>query len=461
MATAPAERYQTAAELLAALDPTHLAAPIPPALSIAVLPFKDLTNNRAAGYLGDGLAEELINSLARIRALRVASRTSSFAIRDQGQDIRRIGAQLRVASVLEGSVRRDGRQLRVTARLIDVASGYNRWSAHYDRDMEDVFAIEDEIAHSIVRALEVVLSDRERQTLFKAAECDVRAYEYYLQGRQYFHRARKKSLQFACQMYQKAIETDPTFALAYAGLAETCSLYHLYYQLSDSNLAIADRASRRAIELDPRLPEAHAARGFTLFQMKMLDEAEPSFQTAIQLDPQLFEGRYYLARARFQQGRFAEATQLFEEAAQVREDYQARFFAAQSREALDGEALPSYRRALCVIEQHLELNPDDSRAITMGACALCRLGQKQRGLEWVERALEIDSDDAGVAYNAACVYAIEGEADKAIATLEAAVRNGFGNVEWVSNDPDWKSLRKHPHFRALLRGQKVAARTAG
>jgi len=448
MATAPAERYQTAAELRAALDPTHLAAPVPPALSIAVMPFEDLTTN---GYLGDGIAEEIINSLARIRALRVASRTSSFAVRDQCQDIRCIGAQLGVASVLEGSVRREDGQLRVNAQLIDVASGYNRWSARYDRDMKDLFAIQDEIAHSIVRALQVVLSERERETVFKAPECDVRAYEYYLQGRQYFHRAREKSLQFARQMYQKAIEIDPTFALAYAGLAETCSLYHLYYPLRDNILAMADRASRKALELDPQLPEAHAARGFTLFQMKRLDEAEPAFQTAIQLDPQLFEGRYYLARVRFQQGRFAEAMQLFEEAAQVREDYQARFFAAQSQEALDGDSRPAYRRALHVIEQHIGLNPDDSRAVTMGACAFCRLGEQQRGLQWAERALTIDPDDACVAYHVACVYAIEGRTKDAIAALETAVRNGFDNVECLTNDPDWEGLRDHPHVRALLR----------
>ncbi len=264
--------------------------------------------------------------------------------------------------------------------------------------------------------------------MFKAPECDVRAYEYYLQGRQYFHQAREKSLKFARQMFRKAIEIDPNFALAYAGLAETCSLYHLYYPLSDTNLAMADEASLKALELDPQLPEAHAARGFTLFQMKRLDDAEPEFQTAIQLDPQLFEGRYYLARARFQQGRFSEAAQLFEEAAQVREDYQARYFAAQALEAMDGDSLAAYRRALRVIEQHVELNPDDSRAVTMGAGALCRLGELQRGLEWAERALRIDPDDAGVAYNVACVYAIEGKAEDAIATLETAVKNGFGNV---------------------------------
>ncbi len=143
----------------------------------------------------------------------------------------------------------------------------------------------------------------------------------------------------------------------------------------------------------------------------------------------------------------------------MREDYQAQFFAAQSLEALDGNSLEAYRRALRVVEQHVELNPDDSRAVTMGAVALCRLGEQQRGLEWAERALRIDPDDAGVAYNVACVYAVEGKVREAIATLETAVRNGFGNVDWVSNDPDWQRLRGNPQFQALLRRQGEAAKT--
>jgi serine/threonine protein kinase/Flp pilus assembly protein TadD len=453
LANAPAERYASAEEFLAALEPANLEAPAPPALSIAVLPFKDLGGTDQSGYLGEGLADEIITALARIRALRVASRTSSFSFRDTRQDIRQIGTQLGVASVLEGSVQRAGDRLRITAQLIDVASGYHRWTARYDRAMADVFAIQDEIAHSIVRALQVVLSEHERRVVFKAPVCDIQAYEYYLQGRQYFHQAREQSLRFAQQMFSKAVEIDPRFALAWAGLAETCALYHLYYPRSDSNLTLADEASQKALQLDPQLAEAHAARGFVLFQMKRLDEAEPAFQMALQLDPQSFEGRYYLARARFQQGRFEDAAQLFEEAAQVREDYQARFFAAQSMEALGQDASTAYRRAFRVIEEHVELNPDDSRAMTMGACALCRLDENDKGLAWARQALDVDPGDPGVAYNVACVYAVAQRHDEAIDTLAQAVEQGFGNVDWVSHDPDWASLKGHPRFEALLRAQ--------
>jgi Flp pilus assembly protein TadD len=319
--------------------------------------------------------------------------------------------------------------------------------------MEDVFAIQDEIAHAIVRALQVVLSASERRAVSRQPAQDVVAYEYYLQGRRFFHEGRQKSLQFAKQLYQKAIDADPGFALAYAGLADTCSLYHLYYPLSDSDLGAADRASRKALELDPQSPEAHAARGFALFQMDRIEDAEPEFMRSIELDPQLFEGRYYLARARFQQGRFEEAAQLFEEAAQVREDYQARFLAAQSNAAMGEDPEDAYRRAFHVIERHVELNPDDSRAVTMGAGALSRLGEHERAISWAGRAMELDPEDPGVTYNAACVFAVEGRAEQALDCLESAVEHGFGNVEWVTKDPDFASLRDHPRFALIMKSR--------
>ena len=457
LANAPADRMASAAEFRAALDPAHLSAPVPPALSIAVLPFANLGESPEADYLGNGIAEEITNALARIRALRVASRTSAFAFRQTKQDIRHIGAQLGVATILEGSTQRAGDRLRVTAQLIDCSSGYHRWSGRYDRRMEDVFAIQDEIAHAIVRALQVVLSDSERRAVSRQPAQDVVAYEYYLRGRGFLHEGRQKSLQFAKQLYRRAIEVDPAFALAYAGLADACSLYHLYYPHSDSDLSEADGASRKALELDPELPEAHAARGFALYQMGKIDDAEPEFLKSIELDPQLFEGRYYLARARFQQGRFEEAAQLFEEAAQVREDYQARFLAAQSCAAMGEEAGPAYRRALHVIERHVELNPDDSRAVTMGAGSLSRVGEHERGVEWAERALQLDPGDPGVAYNAACVFAVEGRAGRALDCLESAVEHGFGNIEWVANDPDFAGLRNHPRFVSIMKHRRPSA----
>ncbi|NIN71156.1 MAG: tetratricopeptide repeat protein [Gemmatimonadetes bacterium] len=422
------------------------------AKSIVVLPFANFGNSPDNEYLSDGITEEIINALTRVEGLSVVSRTSAFAYKGKSEDVRRIGRQLDVEAVLEGSVQVVGDRLRVMTQLVDVAGGFHLWSERFDREMEDVFAIEDEIAENVVRALRLFLREDERRALAKLPTSNVKAYEYYLRGRQFFHQSRKKGLEFAREMFRRAIEADPEYALAYAGIADASSLILMYYPSSEGNLEQADIASRKALELDPDLPEAHAARGFALSMAKRFDEAEQEFNIAMRLDPRLYEAHYFYARACFQQGKLTEAARLFEEAAQVREDYQAVFFAAQSHEALGNKdrAETLYRRALQVAEQHMELNPDDPRAATMRAVSLCRLGRLEEGLDWAEQALAIDPDDAGVRYNVACLYAVEGEAEKAIDCLEDAIRVGFGNKGWIEQDPDLAAIREHPRFQGLL-----------
>jgi tetratricopeptide (TPR) repeat protein len=366
--------------------------------------------------------------------------------------VRTIGRELNVGSVLEGSVRFSGNRLRITTQLINVADGYHLWSDRFDREMEDVFTIEDEIAENVVEALRVILRESERDALSRLPTKDVRAYEYYLRGRQFFHQSRRKSLEFAREMFNRAVEIDPDYALAYAGIANSSALIHTYYPTSEGDVERADEASRRALELDPGLADAHAARGFALFLTKRLAEAEAEFERAIELDPRNYEALYFYGRASFQQGKLEDAADLFERAMTAREEYQAAFFHAQAREALGQSeaARAGYEHALHVAEKHMDLNPDDPRAATMRAVALCRLGRQEDGLEWAQRALAIDPEDAGVRYNVACLYALEGEAEKAIACLEDAIQVGFGNRDWIANDPDLASLRDHPRFQALI-----------
>ena len=451
LAKAPGDRYASLAEFGAAL-----AAP-PEAMgdaakSIAVLPFANFSPSRDDAYLGHGITEEILTALARLPGLRVASRTSAFQFRDGSADIRVIGERLGVATVLEGSVRREGTRLRVTAQLINVADGYHLWSERFDREMEDVFAIEDEIAQSIARTLQVILGDRERRALGRVPTADVRAYEYYLRGRQFFGQTRRKSLEYAIEMFERAIGVDPAYALAWAGLADCASALAMYYPPGETELARAEEASRKALDLAPDLSEPHAARGFALWLLKRSEEAVAEFETAIRLDPKQFEARYFYARSCFQRGETEKAARLFEEAAAVREDYQARFFAAQSYAALGraAEAEAAYRRAYRVAEEHLALNPDDPRAFTMCAVALCRTGQPEQGLSCAQRAVEVDPEDAGVCYNVACLYALEGRVDDAIRCLEDAFRHGFANREWIEHDPDLETLRTDPRFQALL-----------
>lgn len=451
LAKDPVDRWASMAEFADAL--ADAPAPSPDAAkSIAVLPFANLSPDPEDEFLSDGITEEIITSLAKLQGLRVAARTSTFQYRNRGADVRAIGERLGVGSVLEGSLRRDGRRLRVTAQLIDVTNGYHLWSERYDREMADVFAIEDEIAQRIAQALEVVLGEREDRGPGRVTTADVRAYEYYLRGRQFFGQTRRKSLEFAAAMFERAIAIDPSYALAHAGLADGSAMLAMYYPPGDAELERADAASLRALEYAPDLAEAHEARGFFLWIAKRPDEAVVEFETAIRLDPKQFEARYFYARLCFQKGETEKAARLFEEAASVREDYQARFFAAQSYTALGraAEAEAAYRRAYAVAEDHLALNPDDPRAATMGAVALCRTGQPEKGLLWAEQAVAVDPEDAGVRYNVACLYALEGKADEAITNLEEAFRHGFGNREWIAHDPDLDGLRGDPRFQALF-----------
>lgn len=465
LAKVPADRYATAAQFAQALT-VHTGATPPgstPATpfshnmaganSIAVLPFADMSPQRDQGYFCEGMAEEIINALTKIQALQVASRSSAFAFKGQDQDIRKVGEQLGVSTVLEGSVRKAGNRLRITAQLINVADGYHLWSERYDRDMEDVFAIQDEIAQNIVKALRMMLSDEEKRAIEQVPAADVQAYDYYLRGRQFFHQFRRTGIQFARRMFERAMEIDPGYAIAYAGAADCCSFLYMYWDGSRANLEGADNHSKKALELGPELAEAHASRGLALSLSKRSEEAEREFQTAIRLNPKLFEAHYFFARALFQQGKYTDAVGHYQEASRVRpEDYQTAFLVVPSLRSLNrgAEAEATLRRGVQLAEKHLELNPDDARALYLSAGALMQLGERQRGLEWGGRALALDPEDSGVLYNVACVYALGGQPDEALGCLEKAIENGFGHRAWLENDSDFDSIRALPRFQQLL-----------
>ena len=457
------DRFATAAQFSQALK--QPGASTPPGMttttaaaattkSIAVLPFVNMSADPENEYFTDGIAEEIINALTKIQALRVASRTSSFAFKGKNQDIRKVGEQLNVTTVLEGSVRKAGTRLRVTAQLVNVTDGYHLWSERYDRELQDVFAIQDEIAGNIVRALSVVLSDAEKRAIEKAPTANVQAYDYYLRGRQFFHQFRRTGMQFARRMFERAIEVDPAYAIAYAGVADCCSFLYMYWDGSKANLEGAESASRKALELDPELAGAHASRGFAVSLSKQYDEARREFETAIRLDPKLYEAHYFYARACFQEGKLEEAVRHYQDASRVRpEDYQALVLMSAPLKGLGREkdSLATLRRGLEVAERHLELNPDDARALYLGAGAMVQLGERERGLDWTRRAYAIDSEDPGVLYNVACSYAQMDKHDEAMTCLEKAVQNGFGHREWLENDSDLDSLRGDPRFQALLK----------
>jgi TolB-like protein/Flp pilus assembly protein TadD len=421
--------------------------------SIAVLPFADMSPEKDQEYFCDGIAEELINDLAKIGGLHVASRTSAFLFKRSALDIRGIGRELAVTTVLEGSVRKSGDRLRITAQLIDVATGYHIWSERYDREVEDLFRIQDEIARSIVQALRVTLTPGEERTITAASTTDVQAYDYYLRGRNFYYQYRRRGIELAQQMFQHAIQHDKRYARAYAGIADCCCFLYLNAERSAEYLHQADEASRRALELDPDLAEAHASRGLVLSLAGLHVQARGEFETAIRLGPRLFDAYYFYARDCFTQGKLEEAVRYFELASEMSpEDYQSLLLVAQIYEDMGrpAQATAARQRGVEVVERRLRLHPEDVRALYMGANGLIALGKREKALEWAELALEMEPRESMVLYNVACVFSMAGRIDDALDCLERAVRAGLTHKEWIDHDNNLDPLREHPRFTALM-----------
>jgi serine/threonine protein kinase/Flp pilus assembly protein TadD len=421
--------------------------------SVAVLYFANLSPNKEDEYFRDGITEDITTELSKIKQLRVFPSSTVHAFRDKPVPAPEIGQQLKAAFVLGGSVRRAGNRLRVTTQLVETRTGHSVWAERYDREMEDVFEIQDEIARNIAQALQVVLTESEKRAIEKVPTANVQAYDFYLRGQQYFHQVRRKSLEFARDMFGKAIQIDPQYARAYAGVADCCSVLYVFWDNSESNLKQAESASQKALDLDPELAEAHVARGLAVSLNKKFDEAKREFETAIKLDPKLFEAYYIYARACIAEGLLSDAARLYGQACRVRpEDYQAPNLLGLVYLGLGkrGEAEKTFRRCAEIVEKHLEVSPDDVRALYLGSQALCWLGERERGKEWAGRALAIDPNEPAVLYNVACCSALLGDKTEALDRLEKAIQLGFGYREWLEHDAYFDSLHDHPHFQALL-----------
>ncbi len=422
--------------------------------TLAVLYFENLSGAKEDEYFRDGITEDIIIELSKIRELWVLSRSSVLAYRDRPPTASQVGQQLCASHVLEGSLRRAGDRLRITAQLVETRTGHSVWAERYDRQLQDVFAIQDEIAQNIAGALHVMLSDKEKRAIEKVPTADVRAYDYYLRGRQFFHQFRGQAFGFARQMFTRAIETDPHYARAYAGIADCCSFLYMYFESTEAILREAEEASRRALELDPDLAEAHAARGLAVSLNKRYEEAGREFETAIRLDPKLFEAYYFYGRTLHGQGKMEAAAEMFQKACDVNpHDYQTPHFLAMALRALGRkeEARAADLRGLQVVEQHVQMHPDDSRALLFGATQHLQGGNREKCLEWVARALAITPDEPITFYNAACNYSLAGEVEEAIRYLEKAITSGMAQKDWIAHDSDLDPIRQHPRFQDLLR----------
>jgi len=424
-----------------------------PSPSIAVLPFADMSPEKDQDHFCEGMAEEIINSLARIQGVHVASRTASFQFKDKAKNIDTIGERLNVNTVLEGSVRKAGNHLRVTAQLVNVEDGYHIWSEGFDRELKDVFGIQKEIAENVVKAFKLTLSPDTEKAIERQPTQNVEAYEFYLRGRRHFYQFSDGGWKQAREDFSHAIDLDPDYALAYAGLADCFSFIYMYVDSAVSVRLQAETNSRLALQLAPDLAQVHASRGLALSYGSRQDAAEKAFERAVELDPMLFDAYYFHGRYAFSKGKLEAAAKLFEKAAEVRpDDYQAVALLAQVYRALgqDDERDRARQRTLEVIEKRLQTSPNDARALCFGSVNLLEAGETEKGMEWLERAKNSLADDALNLYNVACVYSNIGKIDDALDCLEKSVRKGMAEVDWMMNDSDLDNLRDHPRFKALL-----------
>jgi len=421
--------------------------------SIAVLPFDDMSQHGDQGYFCEGIAEEILNSLCRIPDLRVASRVTSFRFGGKDADVREIGKVLQVQTVLEGSVRKSGDKLRITAQLVKTTDGYHLWSRQFDRSLEDIFDIQQEIADSIAESLSVTLKRKPAST---ERQVDPKAYDFFLRGLSYFAKHTAQDNQYARKMFEQALDVDPVFGRAWAGLAYTHGFEYMYFNASVVNRDEALRTSTKALELAPDLAESHVAAGIAYCMIQSYENADKEFDTAIALDPESFDAFYFYGRDKVHEGELKRALELFQRASEMRpEDCQSVLLQSQLYHSLgDYESeLETARRGIERARAFLKLNPDDNRALNMGAFALLRLGEREEGIEWLTASVEKAPADSIVHYNEACFYALAGETERALDCLENC-QDKVGNLnrEWLAHDSDLDSIRDHPRFADIVAG---------
>lgn len=422
-----------------------------PAPSIAVLPFGDMSEQQDQAYFCEGIAEEILNALCKVANLRVASRMASFQFGSKQADITEIGRKLKVQTVLEGGVRKAGDRLRITVQLVKTADGYHLWSRQFDRKLEDIFEIQEEIADLVANSLSVTLK---REHTFTHKAVDPRAYDFFLRGLSYFGRHSMQDNVYARQMFNRAIEVDPDFGRAWAGLAYTYGFEYMYFNANEVNRDQARLTSAKALELEPNLAESHVSAGIAHCMSHEYAEAEQEFEKAIELDAKNYEAWYFFGRAKVHEGDLERALKLFQHASKVRpDDYQSVVLQAQLHVSLGREdkAIEVTRQGIERIRAVLDVNPDDNRALNLGAFALLRLGEREEAEQWMETSVRNAPLDSIIQYNAACFYALEGQSDRAVECLEnCLIKVGNISREWLEHDSDLDSIRDHPRYAGIL-----------
>jgi non-specific serine/threonine protein kinase len=420
--------------------------------SIAVLFFENLSGVKEDEYFRDGITEDIITELSKIKGLNTFSRPTVLAFRDKPVTPAQIGEQLGAAYVLAGSLRRAGNRLRINAQLVDTRTDFPLWSERYDREMQDVFEVQDEIARKIAEALRITLSPQEQAAIAAKPTENLQAYDLFLRGKSYARRLTQQDLEFALQMFESAVGLDPRFALAYAGIANVCAQHHYRHGSGTGWLERARDAAERAVSLQPNLPEAHVGRGWVFYANKQYDEAVTEARMAIAQKPDC-EGVYYmLGRALFSAGRYHDIVEIADEAVRVSgNDYNIYVPITNALKALgkaDAQHLMNMRRVEA-LETHLVEVPDDARARTQLAVTFAILGRADDAMREIRLAMLLRPNEPTVLYNAACTFCMLFNKTEALEALKKAWNAGFKDAVWARRDPDLTLLHGEPEFEKL------------
>ena len=419
---------------------------------IAVLYFENSSGAKEDEYLRDGITEDIITELSKIKELHVLSRPTVLAFRDRQVTPTQIGQQLSAAYVLTGTLRRSGSRLRISGQLIDTHTDFPLWSERYDREMQDIFELQDEIARKIAEALRVTLSPQEQADLAAKPTENLQAYDLYLRGRSYARRASRQDLELAREMFESAATLDPNFALACAAVANVCSQHYYRYGHGQVWMDRAKVAAEKATALRPDLPEADIARGWVCYADKTYDEAVRLARGALERKPDCEGGYYLLGRTLFSMGRYHDVVEIGETAVQMAgEDYNIYTPIINALGALGKtDLLKHWRlRRVQVIESHLQKVPEDVRGRLALATDYASLDRADDATREVNLAVSLRPDDASVLYNAACTYCLMKKKPEALVAIRKAWDAGFRDPDWARRDPDLELIHNEPEFAEL------------
>ncbi|NNF02793.1 MAG: hypothetical protein HKN22_08915 [Bacteroidia bacterium] len=420
---------------------------------LAVLPFDNYSPEQETDYFSDGLTEELIMHLSRIKELKVVSRTTSMQYKNAKESLVDIGKKLNARYILEGSVRRQREDLRITAQLIDVETDSHLWAETYGGNMADVFDIQENVSKQIVQALRLQLTPEEQVALSKRATLNTEAFDLNLHGRGFLYRLTKSYLLASIDLFQQSISLDPRYAAAYAGLSEACGFLYQFFDKKPMWLDKAMEASLKAIMYDNNSSEAYSALGLVYFQKNMIQESLENIERAIELDEDNFFAYWIKGRSFHVIGRDKEAAQQYEKVLELNPDFHSVYGDLRMTYTALGEhdkASAIVQRSLDFYPSYLLRFPDDARAHIYYALNLQCVDRLEEAKNKMQRAMELSPHEAIVMYNAACFYSMIGDKETAIQSLQQAVENGYEDFGYIAQDYDFKNIREEEGFKKIL-----------